>query len=62
MRITEDGFVWKTISAKAAELLFTLATSNLSDEEMRERYGIRIYDRMEEVFDRLYYKQASYRK
>ncbi|WP_235317824.1 P-loop NTPase family protein [Porphyromonas gulae] len=42
--------------------LFTLATSNLSDEEMRERYGIRIYDRMEEMFDRLYYKQPSYRK
>ncbi|WP_161781394.1 hypothetical protein [Porphyromonas gulae] len=33
MRITEDGFVWKTISAKAAELLF-----NAGEEEVYVLY------------------------
>lgn len=42
--------------------LFTMATSNLGDEDFRVRYGNRIYDRMEEMFDRLYYTHDSYRK
>lgn len=42
--------------------LFTIATSNLAEEEFGERYGKRIYDRMEEMFDRLYYNNKSYRK
>lgn len=42
--------------------LFTMATSNLSDEEFCTRYGTRIADRMEEMFERLYYSHNSYRK
>lgn len=41
---------------------FTIATSNLGDDEFAERYGRRIYDRMEEMFDRLHYSNGSYRK
>lgn len=42
--------------------LFTIATSNLKDEDFAERYGVRIADRMEEMFERLYYQNKSYRK
>ena len=36
--------------------LFTIATSNLKDSDFGERYGIRIADRMEEMFERIYYQ------
>lgn len=42
--------------------LFTIATSNLGDRDFDTRYGRRIYDRMEEMFDRLFYTNSSYRK
>lgn len=42
--------------------LFTIATSNLKDSDFGERYGIRIADRMEEMFERIYYQNKSYRK
>lgn len=42
--------------------LFTIATSNLGDKDFNVRYGARIYDRMEEMFDRLFYTRESYRK
>jgi len=34
----------------------------LADEEFGDRYGERIADRMEEMFERLHYSQKSYRK
>lgn len=43
-------------------LLFTIMTSNLNDEELKNRYGLRIADRLAEMFDRLYYQNRSYRK
>lgn len=42
--------------------LFTLATSNLNDEELSKWYGIRILDRFNEMFDRVYFPGNSYRK
>lgn len=42
--------------------LFTLATSNLNDAELKERYGLRISDRFNEMFERVYFPGKSYRK
>lgn len=53
--------VTELIYARYDRQLFTIATSNLNDEEFGERYGVRIADRMEEMFERLHYKQNSYR-
>lgn len=41
---------------------WTIVTSNLSDEHIRERYGARIDDRIREMFDRIYFQGKSYRK
>jgi len=41
--------------------LLTIITSNLSDDEMRNRYGIRVSDRFKEMFDRIYYSLESFR-
>lgn len=41
--------------------LFTLITSNLTDEAFKERYGERIADRFEEMFDRLCFENESFR-
>ena len=54
--------VTELIYARYDRQLFTIATSNLADEEFGERYGLRIADRMEEMFERLHYKQNSYRR
>lgn len=54
--------VTELIYARYDRQLFTIATSNLADEEFGERYGLRIADRMEEMFERLHYNQRSYRK
>lgn len=40
----------------------TIVTSNLSEEALKERYGLRIADRMEEMFDRINSSGLSYRK
>lgn len=42
--------------------LFTVATSNLSETDLRDRYGDRIADRLEEMFERIHYNNKSYRK
>ena len=54
--------VTELIYARYDRQLFTIATSNLADEEFGDRYGERIADRMEEMFERLHYSQKSYRK
>lgn len=40
----------------------TIATSNLSEEQLGERYGERINDRLREFFDRMHFDGKSYRK
>lgn len=42
--------------------LFTVCTTNLDMESLRERYDERIYDRMIEMFNRIAYTNESYRK
>ncbi len=41
---------------------WTIITSNLSDAQIRERYGDRIDDRLKEMFDRMHFQGKSYRK
>lgn len=41
---------------------WTIVTSNLSDEQLKERYGTRIDDRLREMFDRILFQGNSYRK
>ncbi len=41
--------------------LFTIATTNLKAEEMRQRYGDRVADRMNEMFTRIIIKNDTYR-
>ncbi len=43
-------------------MLFTVVTSNLNDNEIKERYGIRIADRIDEMFDKVFFSGESYRK
>ena len=54
--------VVELLYARYDRQLFTIATSNLKDSDFGERYGIRIADRMEEMFERIYYQNKSYRK
>lgn len=54
--------VTELIYARYDKQLFTLATSNLNDTELRDRYGIRISDRFNEMFDKVYFTGKSYRK
>lgn len=42
-------------------LRWTIVTSNLTDEQIREKYGDRIDDRMREMFERLHFQGGSYR-
>lgn len=41
---------------------WTVVTSNLSDEQIKERYGERIDDRLREMFDKIHFQGKSYRK
>lgn len=41
---------------------WTVITSNLSDSQIKDRYGDRIDDRLREMFDRMYFQGKSYRK
>ena len=58
----EFSTVVELLYARYDRQLFTIATSNLKDSDFGERYGIRIADRMEEMFERIYYQNKSYRK
>lgn len=42
--------------------LFTIITTNLVPKEIRERYGNRIADRMNEMFDKVIFANQTYRK
>lgn len=43
-------------------LKWTIVTSNLDDNTIRERYGERIDDRIREMFDKIHFQGKSYRK
>ena len=42
--------------------LFTIISSNMFDEDIKQRYGERVFDRMEEMFDRIVFDEKSFRK
>lgn len=42
--------------------MFTVITTNLLEREVEETYGPRIADRFKEMFDRIYFNSASYRR
>lgn len=42
--------------------LFTVVTSNLVDEDIKDVYGERVADRFKEMFDKIYYTHKSYRR
>ncbi len=54
--------VTELIYARYDRQLFTLATSNLKESDFSERYGERIADRLDEMFERIHYSNKSYRK
>jgi len=54
--------VTELIYSRYDKQLFTLATSNLNDTELKDRYGIRISDRFNEMFEKVYFPGKSYRK
>ena len=54
--------VTELIYARYDRQLFTLATSNLNDTELNDRYGLRISDRFNEMFEKVYFPGKSYRK
>ena len=41
--------------------LFTMITTNLNPSEIRQKYGARIADRFNEMFERVIFKNQSYR-
>lgn len=43
------------------EQLFTLITTNLTPKQIREKYGVRIADRFNEMFDVIIFEQETYR-
>ena len=40
----------------------TVISSNLGNEELIQKYGLRIFDRMIETYDRITYEFEGYRK
>lgn len=51
----------ETIYHRYDKQLFTVITSNLLDEEIKSFYGDRVSDRFNEMFDKIYYNQKSFR-
>ena len=51
-----------TIYYRYDRQLFTIMTSNLGEEQLREKYGERIADRFTEMFDRIHFSNKTYRR
>lgn len=59
---TEVAPVAEILCARYDRMLPTIVTSNLDDDGILHRYGIRVADRMAELFDRIAFDNASYRQ
>lgn len=59
---TESSPLTELLFARYDSRLWTVITSNLSDDDLRNRYGVRIADRFNELFDRIQFEGSSYRK
>lgn len=44
------------------EQLFTMITTNLTPSQIREKYGARIADRLNEMFENIIFKNSTYRR
>lgn len=51
-----------TLYFRYDRMLYTVLTSNLYEEDIQKRYGVRIADRFYEMFDRLSFDNGSYRR
>lgn len=51
-----------TIYFRYDRQLFTIMTSNLSDEQLADKYGERVADRFTEMFDKIAFENKTYRK
>ena len=49
------------ISIRYEEQLFTMITTNLKPNDIRERYGDRIADRFNEMLEKIVFENPSYR-
>ena len=52
----------ETIYSRYDKQRFTIITTNLLDDEIKEIYGVRVADRFNEMFDRIYFDNKSFRK
>lgn len=59
---TESSPLTELLFARYDRRLWTVITSNLSDDDLRNRYGVRVTDRFNELFDKIYFSGYSYRK
>lgn len=53
--------ITELIEARYARGLFTIVTTNLTGQELRQRYGVRVVDRMNEMMHVVVFKNNSYR-
>nr|DAY57956.1 MAG TPA: replicative helicase [Caudoviricetes sp.] len=52
----------ETLYFRYDRMLYTVLTSNLYEEDIQKRYGVRISDRFYEMFDRLSFDNPTYRR
>ena len=50
------------LSYRYNEQLFTIVTTNLQPQQIREKYGDRLADRFNEMMDRIIFRNSTYRK
>jgi DNA replication protein DnaC len=58
----EISAIVELIYSRYDRRLFTIATSNLNDKQLSERYEVRVYDRINEMFNKIAFKNKSFRK
>jgi len=52
----------ETLYHRYEKRMFTVMTTNKTEDEVKEVYGERIADRFEEMFDRIFFNNESYRR
>lgn len=58
---TEVTPIADVLAHRYNEMLPTIITTNLNDDAIRAKYGVRIADRLREICGRLVYRNASFR-
>jgi len=52
----------EVISYRYRKTLPTILTTNLNEKQIIDRYGLRLQDRLDEQYDKIIYKNSSFRK